>query len=391
MAITKTAIEVPKTTQIRLRDLPPCLERAYKAGRKPVMIWGSPGMAKSAHAQQFAKKMNLPFVDIRLAHYDPVDFKGIPHIDIVDAPAGTNLPNAFSVQNENGDIVRKIKVTRFAPPEFLPMSPAIICMDELPNALPSIQIVASRITLDRTMDGGWEAHPDTMIVATGNRRTDRAGANALLMNLDNRMTHFEVQQDVEYWLDWVLKNYSDNEFSRRATSNLIPFIKFAPQLSYQFEPESSFTDAHGYPTYRSWAMTLDYMASCYQDGYSEIDSHTRLNISGTVGIAASEQFFKFLEIQKNLPNVDKILGSSDNKFELPDKLDIMYAFVGAIAFRTTPKTQSRVWEITEMLETKEKGEWSMLLCRLAARFCSAYRDNKKLRDYVSRHKYIFGL
>ena len=386
---TKAHVGVPKTNSIQLRHLPDSLELCYDAKRKPVMIWGPPGIAKSAHAQQFAAQKNLPYFDIRLAHFDPVDFKGIPYVDTMDVPEGLDINCDFVVEDDGGK-VRKMRITRFAPPDILPFGPAVICLEELPNALPSIQIIASRILLDRSMDGGWKAHKDTHMIATGNRRGDRSGANALLMNLDNRVIHYEVTPDLDYWLQWVLDNYSKTEEARRAAADLVTFMKYMPQASYDFDADASFTDAHGYPTYRSWHMALDLLESCYKKGVNPAGFVPRASIAGAVGISSAEMFFKFIELQSQLPNVDEILAGKGS-FQIPDKIDVLYSFIGAVAYKTKPANINRVWEIVEAFEKNEKGEWSVLLVRLASKFCDEFTNHPKLKKFVVQYRHVMGL
>ena len=63
--------------------------------RQPVILWGAPGSAKSAVAQQVAADAGRQYVDVRALLLDPVDLRGIPWRDSADR-------------------------TRWAPPAFLP-------------------------------------------------------------------------------------------------------------------------------------------------------------------------------------------------------------------------------------------------------------------------------
>jgi hypothetical protein len=49
----------------------------FAGGRVP-FIWGPPGVAKSAVAQQYATDRNKAFADIRLSQMEPTDLRGIP-------------------------------------------------------------------------------------------------------------------------------------------------------------------------------------------------------------------------------------------------------------------------------------------------------------------------
>ena len=46
--------------------------------RRPCIVWGPPGAAKSMIAQQVAAAANRRYVDVRALLLDPVDLRGIP-------------------------------------------------------------------------------------------------------------------------------------------------------------------------------------------------------------------------------------------------------------------------------------------------------------------------
>ena len=79
---------------LRPSELAPTLALLVEA-RQPVILWGAPGSAKSAVAQQVAADAARQYVDVRALLLDPVDLRGIPWRDSADR-------------------------TRWAPPAFLP-------------------------------------------------------------------------------------------------------------------------------------------------------------------------------------------------------------------------------------------------------------------------------
>ena len=48
--------------------------------RQPVILWGAPGSAKSAVAQQVAADAARRYVDVRALLLDPVDLRGIANL-----------------------------------------------------------------------------------------------------------------------------------------------------------------------------------------------------------------------------------------------------------------------------------------------------------------------
>ncbi|MYF07147.1 MAG: AAA family ATPase, partial [Rhodospirillaceae bacterium] len=96
--------------------------------RQPTILWGAPGCAKSALAQQVAAEASRHYLDVRALLLDPVDLRGIPWRDADGR-------------------------TRWAPPAFLP--PAgdpgrwLVNLEELPSAVPMVQAALYQLVLDR--------------------------------------------------------------------------------------------------------------------------------------------------------------------------------------------------------------------------------------------------
>lgn len=79
----------------------------------------------------------------------------------------------------------------------------IVFLDEITNALPSIQGIAFNIVLDREVNGIWELPKNARIVAAGNDMKDSLAANQLAEPLFNRFAHVYIQTTVESWLQWA--------------------------------------------------------------------------------------------------------------------------------------------------------------------------------------------
>ncbi len=94
----------------------------------PLMIWGPPGIGKSAVVRAVAEQEGIGFIDLRLSQRDPVDLRGIP----VPREDRTDwLPS--------GDWPRE------------PESRGILLFDELTAADRSVQVAAYEMILDRRL------------------------------------------------------------------------------------------------------------------------------------------------------------------------------------------------------------------------------------------------
>lgn len=79
----------------------------------------------------------------------------------------------------------------------------IVFLDELTNALPSIQGMAFNIVLDGEVNGKWKLPENARIVAAGNDLKDSLAANKMVEPLFNRFAHVYINTTVTSWLKWA--------------------------------------------------------------------------------------------------------------------------------------------------------------------------------------------
>ena len=99
--------------------------RLIRPTRRPVMLWGDPGTAKSSVVKQDIVDVHKrKMLDWRLALKDAVDLVGIPHVEKL----GSEL------------------TTSWAPPSELPREPGTdIFMDEFVQASPAVMNAARQL------------------------------------------------------------------------------------------------------------------------------------------------------------------------------------------------------------------------------------------------------
>lgn len=256
--------------------------------RRPLFIWGGPGVGKSSVVRSAADGLSLSLIDLRATLLDPVDLRGLPRLSKDTAV--------------------------WCPPGFLPRSGSgVLFLDELGQAAPAVQAACLQLTLDRRL-GEYELPPGWAVVAASNRTQDRAGGSRMISPLLNRFIHVDLDPDLEDWQAWAV------------TAGIAPevrgFLRFRPALLFQFDPASN---PRAFATPRSWAFVSDVLRATPQDLTHEV-------IAGCVGDGAAAEFVGFLQLFRELPVVDAALAHPDTA-PVPREPAVLYALVGAVVER----------------------------------------------------------
>lgn len=282
--------------------------------QQPIFLWGPPGVGKSQVVKQITEDLELECTDVRAVLLDPVDLRGLPHIN-----------------NERA---------HWATPDFLPQTgKGVLFLDELNAAPPLVQAACYQLVLDRkigeyTLPEGWA------VVAAGNRESDRAVTHRMPSALANRFVHIEFEADIDDWSAWALHNGIMGE--------VIAFLRFRPVLLHQMDQ----TDAKAFPSPRAWAFASRILE---QNPGSQLEYEL---LAGTVGEGAATELLGFLRIFRSLPTPEAILMNPEGA-QVPDDPAALYALCGALAPKANENTFGRMITYAR----KMPAEFSVLLVR----------------------------
>ena len=156
-----------------------------------VMLWGAPGVGKSQGVRQIAKLLEeetgkkVVVTDVRLLLFNPVDLRGIPTANAEKTLAVWLKPKIFQM-DEGEEVIN------------------ILFLDEISAAPQSVQAAAYQITLDHTV-GEHKLPENCIVIAAGNRVTDKSVAFHMPKALANRLCHIEVEAHQKSWREWAVK------------------------------------------------------------------------------------------------------------------------------------------------------------------------------------------
>lgn len=264
----------------------------------PLHIWGPPGVGKSQIVAGVARELGYEFLDVRASQLDPVDWRGIPHVD-----AGE---------------------TTWATPRFLPkQGRGVLFLDELTSAPQMTQVACYQLVLDRRL-GEYKLAPEWVVIAAGNRAADRGVHFAMPRPLRNRFVHLDLDTDLQEWCLWAIQ--------AQIRPEIVAFLRFKPDLLHR----PGTPEANAWPTPRSWEMASKVLAGhmhrqqlALQNQALPVPDIELDLLSGTIGEAAAGEFSAFLRLYRQLPSIDEIFLNPE-RAPVPAEPSTQYAVATAI-------------------------------------------------------------
>ena len=308
--------------------------------QRTICIEGSPGGGKTTIVHQVAEELGIPCIERHMP---------------------TMLVEDFGILFPDGDSGLKYKLPEWFPIKGKAPDKGILLFDDRNQANSDLQKVLANICQARNLHGtampeGW------MVVSTGNRQADRAGANRVLGHLRNRETVYELDTHLDDWTQWALDNGVKPE--------VISFIRFRPALLHDYDPQR---DQNATP--RSWVEGVsDVLGTVPSDAEFE-------SFKGAVGEGSAAEFVGFLRIFRKLPNPDAVL-MNPTTADVPSDPATLYALSGAIAERATEGNFERVCTYAERMP----ADFSVLTVSYASRKKPELANTAAFNKWVVKHQ-----
>ena len=298
--------------------------------KRPVFIWGPPGVGKSEIVDTITQERAGMMIDLRLALMEPTDLRGIPYYN-----------------EKTGQMM-------WAPPADLPTQELadqfeciVLFLDEMNQAPQSVQAAAYQLILNRRL-GSYTLPDNVLIVAAGNRESDRGVAYRMPSPLANRFVHLEMGVDFDDWQVWALENKIHSDVVGYLTSNKMDLFNFDPK-----------TASRAFATPRSWTFTSQLMP---QEGETIEDSKLHDLVAGTVGDGVATKFMAHRAISGKLPNPTDILSGKVKTLSREGKeISAMFSLTASLCY--------------ELKEFAEKNKGSDKLYDMANNFFKFMMDN----------------
>ena len=271
--------------------------RAFKK-KRPIFLWGPPGIGKSDIIHQIGTSMEALVIDIRLSLWEPTDIKGIP----------------YYAANDN--------CMMWAPPQELPTAEMakkhkwiILFLDEMNSAAPAVQAAAYQLILNRKV-GQYVLPDNVLIVAAGNRDADKGVTYRMSAPLANRFVHLELRVDFDDWFAWAVAPQNNIH------SDVVGYLTFAKKDLYDFDPKSP---SRSFATPRSWSFVSELLED-------DDDEQTTTDlVSGAVGEGLAVKFMAHRKVAATMPNPTDILDGKVKEMKTKE-ISAMYSLTVSLCY-----------------------------------------------------------
>ena len=282
------------------------LLKAFKVQR-PLFLWGPPGIGKSELVEGITKELNGLMIDLRLGQMEPTDIRGIPYYN-----------------KDKG-------VMDWAPPVELPDEATasqypivVLFLDELNSAPPSVQSAAYQLILNRRI-GKYHLPKNVVMVAAGNRESDKGVTYRMPTPLANRFLHQEMKVDFASYQEWAVKN--------KIHKDVVGYLSFAKQDLYDFDAKSA---SRAFATPRTWT----FVSQLLEDEDGDNDTLTNL-IAGTVGEGLAVKFMAHRKVSSKMPNPADVLSGKVKDLNVKE-VSAMYSLVISMCYELKDAVEKKV-------------------------------------------------
>ena len=332
MAMTET-----QSRTVRLSEARKYVKHHAKK-KRPMMIWGPPGIGKSDLIAGVCNEYaNSLLIDVRLPLWEPTDIKGIPYYSA----------------NDN--------TMKWAPPTELPSEELaaqydtiFLFLDELNGGAPAVQAAAYQLILNRKV-GTYKLPDNVVIVAAGNRETDKGVTYRMPKPLANRFLHYEVRVDFQDWFDWAVVHNQHPD--------VLGYVTTFKEDLYKFDAGSA---ERSFATPRMWEFVSDTIQDVGDFNEEEVTDM----VAAGIGEGLALKFKAHRQVAAQLPNPTDILDGKVKELKT-DNISAKYSLTTALCYELKDSFDNKKDEMTrfdnflEFVQNNFEAEMVVMACTIA--------------------------
>jgi hypothetical protein len=275
--------------------------------QRPLFLWGPPGIGKSELIESITNELGGCMIDLRLGQMEPTDIRGIP---FYNKDSG-KMDWAPPVEMPDEELASQYPVV-------------VLFLDEMNSAPASVQSAAYQLILNRRI-GKYYLPKNVVMVAAGNRESDKGVTFRMPTPLANRFVHQEMRVDFPSWQEWAVE--------KKINKDVVGYLSFAKQDLYDFDAKSS---SRAFATPRSWTFVSELLDD------DSLDEDTAMNlIAGTIGEGLAVKFMAHRKIASKMPNPADILKGKVKDLNVKE-VSAMYSLVISMCYELKDAVEKKV-------------------------------------------------
>ena len=342
-------------TPVELKDVPGLI--ATIGHHRTVMLRGEPGIGKST----VLKLLQKEFGDA----YDYI-YVDCPVMDVSDIVMRIPDHNTRTLQSYVSELFK-----------LGSSKPKMIMLDEVTKANKLLQVIFTRLMLERTV-GDTSLPAGSIVFATGNNVSDGVG-DTLSAHVINRLCIVNVRKpDAARWNLWA----TDNGISRIVRSwvamnpsCLASYLDGGQEENpYIFNPTRPVTS---FVTPRSLVGADEVVKNRDKLGTYV----TQAALAGLCGAAFADNFAAFMSMEKELVSVKDIIANPDT-VSLPEKPAVLFmTMFNAVDTIETQDDLSAFMQFVNRIKSEEVQECFFTMAYQSKRTTKLARTNNTLREW----------
>ena len=327
---------------MKTSKLIPFLAKAIQA-KRPVMLVGQPGAAKTAAMEQAAEIAKADLLTVHAVTSDPTDAKGLPFKE---------KDKGYAEFVPFGDLQKMIEAKKLL----------VVFLDDFGQAAPAVQASYMQLILARRING-HKVSDHVVFMAATNRRGDKAGVTGILEPVKSRFTSIiHLKIDLEDWVEWAIAN--------KIPQVLISYMRFKPFVDDDFQPTSDLTNGLS-------PRTVAHLGMLMNDGIIDGQDLTTDGevIKGCIGEGRGNEFAGFMRIWQDLPDVDDLISNPETA-DMPKDLNVLHATIGSIVEKAHIDNMSNIVKLGLRFEHEEFQTILLMDCVRKNKLLARNKDYK---------------
>jgi hypothetical protein len=282
-----------------------------------LMIWGAPGIGKTAILMNVLEEMRSSFPNYRLivktlSNETPDNFTLPKYIDVEGQDFATDVPKTWlPVYKPSGDPAEDKRLDSLC-------GEGLLFVDELSRATPQVLNVVLPL-VNEGIFNGYKLGSGWTIICASNRPEDETSGQSTIGNaLSNRFMQLHYEPTVHTWRKWADQQKFISPLLLQWLSMPESETMSGGKFYYMDPNESmdSITPTTLMCTPRSWTNAMRRLAKYSHtgslEGFTIFDIPTRIiqrALNGAVPASAVDSFISFLDVIKRVGDFDSVVHS----------------------------------------------------------------------------------